>query len=146
MKTTKTLSALAALLAATTTTAGTVTVELTGVEARGGTLYAALQKKGEFMGQAGLSAKVERPAAGTVRLTFPDVPAGEYALSALHDANGDKRMNLSEANLPLEGWAMSRGETLRKSPLFDDVKVTVPASDTTLRAAFVYQDGKAPAR
>jgi len=138
----------AALLAAGAASAGEVVVELSGVQARGGTLYAALQSRDEFMKYEATThtAKAEAPRAGVLRLTIPNVAPGDYALAVLHDANGDGQINMAENFMPLEGWAMSRGENLQTQPTFDDVKVAVPAAGATVRASMIYYDGKVPAR
>jgi hypothetical protein len=113
----------------------------------GGTLYASLQKRDEFMKQgAGHGAKAIAPKAGVLRLTLPDVAPGEYALSVMHDANDDRQLNMSPQFIPLEGWAMSNGDALMGPPTFDLVKVTVPASGGTVRATVQYYDGKMPTR
>lgn len=131
-----------ALLATGMANAATVTVDLTGVQARGGTVYAALQGKADFMAKGGYAVKTDGTASGTVRLTFTDVAPGDYALSVLHDADGNRQMGLSAQGIPTEGWAMSRGETLRGKPTFDMVKLAVPADGLTTTARMVYSDGK----
>lgn len=140
-------AAAAALLFAGAAVAGEVTVELAGVQARGGTLYASLQTRGDFMKPGvGYNVKAVAPKAGVLRLTIPNVAPGDYALSVLHDANGDKQMNMSPQFIPLEGWAMSNGDALMGPPTFDLVKVAVAAAPTTVRANLHYYDGKIPAR
>lgn len=54
-------------------------------------------------------------------------------------------MNLSSQSIPQEGWAMVNGETLRARPTFDQVKISVPADGTSVRAQVIYFDGKPPA-
>jgi uncharacterized protein (DUF2141 family) len=147
MKRTIWAMATAGLLFGGAAAAGEVTIELNGVQARGGTLYASLQKRDEFMKQgAGHGAKAIAPKAGVLRLTLPDVAPGEYALSVMHDANDDRQLNMSPQFIPLEGWAMSNGDALMGPPTFDLVKVTVPASGGTVRATVQYYDGKMPTR
>lgn len=139
--------ATAGLLLGGAAAAGEVTVELAGVQARGGTLYASLRTRGEFMRPgAGYGVKAAAPKAGVLRLTIPNVAPGEYALSVMHDANDDKRMNMSPQFIPLEGWAMSNGDALMGPPTFDQVKVSVPAAGSTVRAKVHYYDGKLPTR
>lgn len=133
-----------ALLASGIAHAAIVTVDLTGVQARGGTLYATLQGKADFMAKGGYAVKADGNATGTVRLTFNDVAPGDYALSVLHDVDGNQQMGLSAQGIPTEGWAMSRGETLRGRPTFDMVKVTVPADGLTTAARMIYSDGAVP--
>lgn len=137
----------AALAFAGAATAGDVTVELKGVQARGGTVYAALQSRGEFMQpKSTYGVKAESPKAGVLRLTIPNVKPGDYALSVLHDQDGNGQMKLSPQFIPEEGWAMTNGDNLTAQPTFDLVKVSVPATGSTVTANMHYYDGKVPAR
>lgn len=138
------LAASAALLGAGAAQAGDVTVTLTGVQARGGQLLVALQTRDQYRQEAGFADILANPAGGTVTLTFRDVPAGDYALSVLHDENGDHQMQASEIGIPMEGWAASRGAELRSDPTFDMVKVSVPAEGATLTEPMFYWDGRFP--
>lgn len=108
-----------------------VTVTLTGVQARGGQLLAALQTRDQFLQPAGAFGEVvPNPAAGTLSVTFRNVPAGDYSLSVLHDTDGDGQMKV-EGGMPAEGWAMVNGASLRAAPTWDQVKFTVPANAPT---------------
>lgn len=135
-------AAAVATFAAGAAFAGDVTVTLSGVQARGGTVYGSLQTKDQFMRHSaayGVSAQVT--AAGTVTLTFHDVAPGEYAFMAMHDENGDHQMNMAASGMPAEGFAMSGPQGY---PVFDTAKFTVGADGTSLNAAMVYMDGKMP--
>jgi len=138
------LAASATLFGAGAVQAGDVTVNLTGVQARGGELLVALQTRDQFQQRAGMADIVANPAAGSVTLTFRDVPAGDYALSVLHDENGDHQMQASDIGIPMEGWASSRGAELRSAPTFDMVKVSVPVAGATLTEPMFYWDGRIP--
>lgn len=137
------LIALAAVAALTATAgsafAGDVTVTLTGVQARGGELLVGLQTPAQFLKHEGAyGARISDPAAGTRTLTLHDVAPGDYSITALHDADGDKDMTMANGR-PAEGWGMLHGETLRATPTFDQVKFTVPASgDLALTVAMEY--------
>lgn len=137
------LAAVAALSVAAPTLAEDVTITLTGVEARGGVLLTSLQTRGEFMQASAAHGEVVRnPRAGTTRLTFRNVAPGEYAFSALHDADNDGQMKL-DGYMPGEGWAMLNGDSLRAVPTFDHVKFTVPASgDVDLTIPMAYPAGR----
>ncbi len=132
------LAAVATFSLAAPAMAEDVTVTLTGVEARGGVLLSSLQTRGQFM-QAGSAHadRVERPAAGTLRLTFHDVAPGDYALMVLHDEDGDNRMKMN-GYMPGEGWAMINGDALRGPPTFDLVKFTVAASGADISVPMSY--------
>ncbi|MEY4555849.1 MAG: hypothetical protein RL093_968 [Pseudomonadota bacterium] len=132
------LAAVAALSLATPALAEDVTVTLTGVEARGGVIVASLQTRGEFMQTSAAHAdRVERPAAGSVRLTFRGVAPGDYALMAMHDEDADGRMKMN-GYMPAEGWAMINGDALRGPPTFDLVKFTVSATGTDISVPMTY--------
>ena len=133
------LVAVAALSTAGPALAGDVTITLTGVEARGGVLLTSLQTRGEFMQASAAHGEVVRdPRAGTTRITFRNVAPGEYAFSALHDADNDGQMKM-DGYMPGEGWAMLNGDSLMAVPTFDQVSFTVPASgDVALTVPMSY--------
>lgn len=132
------LAAVASLALAVPAFAGDVTVTLTGVQARGGVLLAALQTQGQFMQAAGAyGERITDPATGAVRVTFRDVAPGDYALMVLHDEDGDGQMKTS-GSMPAEGWAMLNGDTLRAAPTFDQVRFNVPAAGTSLTVPMSY--------
>jgi uncharacterized protein (DUF2141 family) len=132
------LAAVAALSFAAPAMAEDVSVTLTGVQARGGVLLAALQTRGQFMQSAGAHGEsVERPSAGTLRLTFHDVAPGDYALMVLHDEDADGQMKMN-GYMPGEGWAMLNAEALRGPPTFDLVKFTVTAGGADISVPMAY--------
>jgi uncharacterized protein (DUF2141 family) len=51
--------------------------------------------------------KVTPAQKGEVEVVFENLPAGEYALSILHDANQDGKMNTNFIGLPKEGYGFS---------------------------------------
>ena len=132
------LAAAAAFSLAAPAMADDVTVTLTGVQARGGVILAALQTEAQFMQPAGTyGERITDPASGAVRVTFRNVAAGDYALMVLHDEDGDGQTKLN-GYMPAEGWAMVNGDTLRGTPTFDQVKFTVAASGADLSVPMSY--------
>jgi uncharacterized protein (DUF2141 family) len=125
--------------------AGEVTVKVTGVQpARGGAVYAVLQTREQFMQRAAVAGAMTTPNGPVAEFRLPNVAPGEYALSVLHDANGNRQMDTAPNGIPLEGWAMPHAEGLNHRPGFDEVKVAVPATGASLSAAMVYMDGRIP--
>ncbi|MEJ0059936.1 MAG: DUF2141 domain-containing protein [Terricaulis sp.] len=120
--------------------AGEVRVTLTGVEARGGQILAALQTEGQFLqGQGAYNQVAPSPAQpGAVVLVFPNVAPGEYALTAMHDEDGNYQMKMLESGMPAEGWAMSHGGALTGPPSFAVNKITVTDAPLSLREQIYY--------
>jgi uncharacterized protein (DUF2141 family) len=132
----------AAMLAATAVAgaacAGDVTVRVHGVQGRPGTLYLAMQTRDQFMKPAMAAGDYkEDPQAGTQTFVLRNVPAGDYAISALHDENGDRQMNLAPDGRPMEGWAVTRF-TGHHKPSFEEADVTIPADGATLDLTMTY--------
>lgn len=114
-----------------------VTVTLTGVEARGGQILASLAGPDTFMrGEPEHSARAE-VAAGTVTLTFRNVPAGDWALMVMHDENSNGEFDMN-GYMPAEGYAFSNlSGPLMGMPTFATHKVAV-GTNTTIAAPMIY--------
>ena len=63
----------------------------------------------------GAARKVSVAATNGATLSFPNLPAGRYAISILHDENSDGRMNKT-LMLPKEGFGFSRDAPVRLGP------------------------------
>lgn len=59
--------------------------------------------------------KLAVPAGASVRLEFGPVPAGRYAISLLHDENGNGKADMT-LFLPKEGFGFSRDAPVRMGP------------------------------
>ena len=55
-------------------------------------------------------------ASGRVVATFDNLPAGEYAVKAFHDVNGDGQMNTNPFGLPTEPYAFSNNAVGNMGP------------------------------
>lgn len=132
------LTAFAALIAAPAV-AGDVTVTLNGVEARGGQILASLNGPDTFLRGAGeYGVVVSGDQAGTITLVFQDVAPGEYALSVMHDENGDGRMGMSPMGMPEEGFTFSNGAAMQGMPTYGAHKFTVGADGAALTETLYY--------
>ncbi len=130
--------------AASATQAREVRVTLTGVEARGGMILASLQTEAQFMRAEGAYGQVVAVTPGAVTLVFADVAPGEYALSVLHDENGDQRMQNQPNGMPAEGFALSNGAMLMGPPSWAVNKFTVGAAPVRLNERMTYMAPAAP--
>ena len=55
-------------------------------------------------------------ASGRVVATFENLPAGDYAVKAFHDVNGDGEMNTNPFGMPVEPYAFSNNAVGNMGP------------------------------
>ncbi len=109
----------------------TVTVDLSGLRNKVGTVYLCMTAKPKIFPKGCDSdpdrrvAAIKASEAGS--LTLRDVPPGRYAIALLHDENGNKKMDMS-LFLPKEGFGFSRDAPIKMSaPKFDAAAFSVTA-------------------
>jgi uncharacterized protein (DUF2141 family) len=74
--------------------------------------------KSPFMGKSVKAFK------GSVQVTFEDVPAGTYAISVMHDANQNGKLDYRTAGIPKEGFGFSNNALSKLGvPKFEKVKL-----------------------
>lgn len=122
-------------LAAAITTSGfafaegeSMTVRLNGVEHDRGTVRVAVFSDPKTFRKADQAyAGKEVPAsAGTVTVEFDEVPAGQYAVMAYHDENGNGELDLRFGMMPIEGYGLSNNPKVMGPPSFKDSQFEVP--------------------
>jgi len=138
----KRLAAAAAVLLATTAftvaQAGEIDLTLNGVQPKGGKILVSVQSREQYMLRAQTSgAVVDGSASGQMKIKLPDVPAGDYAVSVLHDADGNFDMTMDASGKIAEGWSTVNAASLRAKPTFDQVKVSVNG-DTAVTETMIY--------
>lgn len=142
MTQTKILIAAAAALAAAAgaAAAAPLTVNLEGIEARGGTLYVGVQTEEQFMKDDGVAGEmIAAPEAGSRSFTF-DLPEGAYAISIWHDFNGNGAFDLAEDGRPVDGWSSINAETLQAAPTFDQASLALPSGGFAATLKVIYPD------
>lgn len=121
----------AALAASLPSSAATVVVRVSGVQAPLGQIGCSL-----FSGEQGFpmdnsAARVSwQPAeAQSVVCRFEAVAEGRYAVSVGHDLNGNRRVDTNLIGLPTEQWGVSNNARPRlRAPRFDEAVFAVPAT------------------
>ena len=82
--------------------------------------------------------KLAVPASGPVTLRFGAVPTGRYAISLLHDENGNGKADMM-VMLPREGFGFSRDVAVRMGPpKFADAAFVVGGSVVTIPVRMRY--------
>lgn len=129
-----------ALAAAGMAQAAPLTVNVDGIEARGGKFYVGVQTAAQFMKDDGIAGEiVEAPEAGSRSFTF-DLPEGAYAVSIWHDFNNNGKFDTAENGRPLDGWTSPNAETLRAAPTFEQSAVSVGADGGAATLKMIYPE------
>lgn len=93
-------------------------------EAKGSILVGLFDTESEFLKKA-IKAKTVKAAAGKVTVVFEDLPAGEYAISVIHDENENGEIDSNFIGIPTEGFAFGNDAMgTFGPPSFDKAKVT----------------------
>jgi uncharacterized protein (DUF2141 family) len=73
-------------------------------------------------------------------LTFPDVPAGRYAIVVLHDENANHRLDRNIFRVPKEGFGFANNPHVGLSaPSWQDSSVQVTCPATEVRIHLIYK-------
>ena len=106
-----------------------VVVTVNGVSGTG-TVYVALQSEGIF-GTADATYGATAPAAmGSVDVVIPGVSAGDYAVAAFQDTNGNGQLDVGSNGVPTEPWALSNGAGTSGAPTFAGAMMSFDGTDT----------------
>ena len=133
------LGGAAALLIASTASAADLEVTVSGMRSAEGHARVAVHKRvsGVAFPGGGVVAVTWRPAGtGKIRFVFTDLPPGDYAVAAFHDADGDGKLAQNMVGMPTEGFGFSNGAMgFMGPPGFDKAAVTVGAKDGRVSVA-----------
>ena len=76
---------------------------------------------------------------GTAKFTFANLPYGNYAISAIHDTNGDTRLNSNFLGVPTEGVGFSNNTVVVTSaPSFSESQFFLSGSKTDIAIKMQY--------
>jgi uncharacterized protein (DUF2141 family) len=118
--------------------AGEIDLTLKGVQPRGGKILVSVQTRDQYMQRAQTSgAMVDGSASGQMRIKLPAVPDGDYAVSVLHDVDGNFDMTTDANGQVAEGWSTVNAASLRAKPSFDQVKVSL-SGDAAITETMIY--------
>jgi len=84
------------------------------------------------------SAEID-PHTMSAQVTFKDLPQGTFAVSVLHDENGNGKMDKNFVGMPKEGYGASNNPKKKKrAPAFDEAKFALNASEQTIEITLIY--------
>lgn len=107
-----------------------LTLEVRGLTATTGSVLCTLyQDPNTWLKDPGYVATTTAKATGpTTTCTFKAIPAGTYAISFIHDVNGNEDMDTNFLGMPKEPWGMSRDAPVRFGPpSFEDASFAHPS-------------------
>ncbi len=116
--------------------------EVVGLRSERGLLRCALYDAPEQFLEPDPPRSARSPAhGGAAECVFSAGPPGEYAVSALHDEDGDGDLDRSLFGLPTEGYALSRDAQARRigRPDWEDARFRHQGGVTRLRASIRYR-------
>src|SRR5690606_22791100 len=120
----------AALLASSGLYAQSLTVNIERIErAQGHILVLVADSEAAWDGQAPRVAarKIAVEAAGSLPVTFEELPPGRYAVQVLHDANDNGKLDTNIVGMPTEGYGFSNNPQVMRKAHFDEAVFEVPA-------------------
>jgi uncharacterized protein (DUF2141 family) len=121
--------------------AAPVTVEVTQLRSTAGTVRLLAWNRAEGFPGKWDNAVVQRslPATQPLRLTL-ELPAGQWAISVLHDEDNDGKLGTNLIGMPKEGVGASvpGGMSRLGPPRFEDAAFTVGTEAKTVQVAVVY--------
>jgi uncharacterized protein (DUF2141 family) len=72
-------------------------------------------------------------------IVFDNLPYGTYAISVLHDENGNRKMDKNFIGIPKEGFGTSNNPKIRRGPpSFDESRVTLDRKNLDLKIDMNY--------
>jgi uncharacterized protein (DUF2141 family) len=75
----------------------------------------------------------------SAQVTFRDLPQGIFAVSVLHDENGNGKMDKNFMGMPKEGYGASNNpKKQRRAPSFDESKFSLNAAEQTVDIKLIY--------
>jgi uncharacterized protein (DUF2141 family) len=69
---------------------------------------------------------------GEVDFHFPGLAAGRYAVSVMHDENGNGRLDSNLIGMPTEGYGFSNDPQVMRKATFDEAAFAIGADDATI--------------
>ena len=131
-------------LTAQTRSTGTLTVHVNGARNTKGkigvSLFQSPQGFPEDTSKAIRQESVEiDPSTMSTQVVFKNLPQGIYAVSVLHDENGNGKMDKNFVGMPKEGYGASNNPKKKMhAPTFDEAKFSLNSAEQTIEVTLIY--------
>ncbi len=99
-------------------------VQINQIKDGSGVLMVALYQTENTFTHHPWKGQVQPAGKGTVKVAFQDIPPGEYAISVIHDANKNGKLDTNFLGIPKEGFGFSN-DAMGKfgPPSFEKVRI-----------------------
>ncbi|MDP5054631.1 MAG: DUF2141 domain-containing protein [Congregibacter sp.] len=123
-----------ALSHATQASADQLIIDVVGIKRPGGTMMVAVFDSAESWddGKEPTSTAKDSVLGAKVRLIFPDLASGTYAVKLYHDENNNGKLDTNMLGIPSEGYGFSNDKKILGAPGFAE-SMFVLEGDTTLQ-------------
>ncbi|QSJ17380.1 DUF2141 domain-containing protein [Nostoc sp. UHCC 0702] len=75
----------------------------------------------------------------SVKVSFGNLKAGNYAVAVIHDENNDLKLNRNDIGIPTEGFGFSRNpEVTTSPPKFNDAAFLIAGPNTDIQIQLKY--------
>ncbi|MEA5502418.1 DUF2141 domain-containing protein [Halotia wernerae UHCC 0503] len=75
----------------------------------------------------------------SLKVSFDNLKAGNYAVAVMHDQNNDLNLNRNDLGMPIEGFGFSRNPEVRtNAPKFSDAAILVAGPNTNIQIQLKY--------
>ncbi len=133
----KILTTLFLALLASTLVAQKLVVKIENVKDDQGQVAVALFNNGGDFPKNRFQGKMTPAKKGEVEVIFENLPAGEYAISILHDANKNEKMDSNLLGMPKEGYGFSNNAMgTMGPPSFEKAKFTLTSNPITIKMKY----------
>ena len=123
---------------------GTLTIRITGARNAKGKIGVTLFQDGQgFPDDTSKAIRQQSveidPNTMSAQVIFKDVPQGIFAVSVLHDENGNGKMDKNFVGIPKEGYGASNSpKKKRRAPTFDEAKFSLNSAEQTIEITLIY--------
>lgn len=118
---------------------GNLKITVSGIRDTSGTIRIGLfDNKEQFLKNAKVG-QATKAVAGQVTVTFNDLPKGEYAISVIHDENGNDELDSNFIGIPQEGFGFGNNKMgMFGPPSFDEAKIKWEGKDLSTEVKLKY--------
>ncbi len=123
---------LLSLSLATNAFAADLTVKVSNIDEDKGDVRVVIYDAANYLTHHASYTLVQPATPGTMSLTFKDLPAGEWAILAYHDANSNQDLDRNFLGIPTEQFGFSNNPGYSHKPSFEETRFAIADQGETV--------------